>query len=195
MRAARHPVLDPQHVAGMAVSVQPQRGENQVAIRRVTLFFQADEICHQQSVSGFHIFSAATVKIAILFNKSKRIGGPVFASRLDDVQMSDEQDWLARTSATVANDQIFLVIARTGSLNIFFIETGFTQAFGHRLSGRRHVSNGIRRVDFDQLPDDIVRKLLVLGPRLRGRAIHCQHRCQQCRAKPNPHSSQWLRPP
>ena len=177
-----------------AFFVRSQR-ENQIAVRQVTLFLQADETCHQQSVTRLHVFRATAVKIAILFDKNKRIGGPVFASRLNDVQMSNKQNWLARASAMVANDEIFFVTARTGSLNVFSLKSGFTQPFGHRLRGRCHVSNGIGGVDFDQLPDDIVRKLLVLGPRLRGRAVRCQHRCQQRRAKPSPHSSQWLRPP
>src|SRR5207244_12147556 len=119
-------------IRSAAFFVRSQR-ENQIAVRQVTLFLQADETCHQQSIARLHVFSATAVKIAILFNKNKRIGGPVFASRLNDVQMSNEQNWLARASAMVTNDEIFFVTARTGSLNVFFLKSGFTQAFGHRL--------------------------------------------------------------
>jgi len=65
---------------------------------------------HQQSVSGFHIFSAAAVKNSHPFHKSKKIGGHlrVAPRRRPDVAM--KQDCLARTSATVANDQIFFLL-------------------------------------------------------------------------------------
>src|SRR5579872_7199453 len=108
--------------------------ENQVAVGLVVLFFHANEVGDKDGVAFLHVVCAATVEVAGLFNKLKRVSGPVFAARFDNVEMADEEDRLALAGAVDAGYEIFLAVVGAGDDDVIAGEAGVAQASGDRKS-------------------------------------------------------------
>src|SRR6266404_4043579 len=133
----------PVHAVRAAAFFIGGQRQNQIAVRNITFLFQADKTGDQQGVAGLHVFRAAAVEIAVLLKKNKRIDGPVLAACFHYIQVSDEQDRLARAAAVIANDQILFVFAWARDLYVFFFESSFTQSLCHGLGGAGHIAHGI----------------------------------------------------
>src|SRR5208337_1298202 len=107
--------------------------------------------------------------IAVLLDELEWIGGPVFAARLHNVQVADEQDGFLLSRAAVARDKVLLAIDRTGNADILRGETGGQQATSHGFGGSCDVAHGIGRIDLDELFEDgaglTVHGLAILGAR------------------------------
>ena len=88
--------------------------EDQIAVGLVVLFLHANEVGDEDGVAFLHVVGAAPVEVAVFFDELKGIGGPVFAARLDDVEMADEEDWFALAGAVDARDEIFLAVVGAG---------------------------------------------------------------------------------
>ena len=137
--------------------------EDQVAIGLVVLFLHANEVGDEDGVAFLHVVGAAAVEVAVFFNELKRIGGPVFAARFDDVEMADEEDRLALTGAVDAGDEIFLAVVGAGDDDVVAGEAGVAQASGHGFGGGGDVADGVGRVDFDELLKDFARERIRRG--------------------------------
>ena len=83
--------VDPVRVPALFIGRQRQ---DDVAIRLVSLAFEANERGHQDGVVDLHVLSAAAIEVAVLFDKLERIGGPILAPRFHDIQVADDQDRL-----------------------------------------------------------------------------------------------------
>ncbi len=104
--------------------------EDQIAVRREARLFHADKIFNQNCGAVFDVHGAATVEIAVFLDKLKRIGGPVFAAGLDDVQVGEKQDWFLLTGSMQARDEILLVIVRSCDDDVLLGEPGVAQPLG-----------------------------------------------------------------
>src|SRR6266702_1291404 len=98
--------------------------KNQVAVRQIAFFFQADEIGNENGVAVLHVLGSAAVKVAVFLDEFEGIGGPVLAVRFDDVKVPDEQDGLAISSSAQTNDEILLPLVGTGDMDVLLSETG-----------------------------------------------------------------------
>ena len=134
--------------------------ENEVAIRLEFFLLQANKSGDQKRVAVLDISSAAAVKVSVLLNELERIHGPIRAARFDHIQMADEQQRLFRARAVNARHHVAFAVVRSQDLDIARRKTGIKQALGHRLRGNRGVANGIGGVDFNQLLENVARKLL-----------------------------------
>jgi hypothetical protein len=96
----------------------------------------------------------------VLLDELERVGSPILAARLDHVQMADHQDRPAAFStAVIAHDDIFLAVVRSVDDDVFLRESRIEQTLGHRVRCGGDVAHRIGRVDFDELLEDIERKL------------------------------------
>src|SRR5947209_13121188 len=163
--------------------------KNQVAVRQIAFFFQADEIGNENGIAVLHVLGSAAVKVAVFFDEFEWIGGPILAVRFDDVQVPDEQDGLAISGSVKANDEVLLPLVGTGDVEVLLSETRFEQTAGQRFGGGRHIADGVRRIDLNELLENIARQLLCLIRTLRSspeRAARDQTE-RQNPACPSPH--------
>src|SRR4029077_363384 len=130
--------------------------EDQIAVRREVFFFHANEIGDQKRVALFHVVGATPIKVAVFFDELKRIGRPVFAASLNDVEVTEEQDRLALAGAMNASDKIFLAIGRSGDDHVAAGESRVAKTPGHGFGGGSYVADRVSRVDFDELLEDFV---------------------------------------
>ena len=138
--------VDAVRVATLLIGSQRK---NNVAVRLVAFFPQADEIDDHDCVIDFHVLRAAAVIISILLDKFERICRPVLGTRFHDVQVANNEDRLFRASAPVADYEILLAIIGTENLHVSSGKAGVEQTLLHGFRGRRDVADGIRRVDLD----------------------------------------------
>src|SRR5713226_8996575 len=148
-------------VEGAALLVGGQR-ENEVAIRQISFFFQADEIGDQDGVAFLHIFRAAAVEVAVFLDEFEGIGGPVRPERFDDVQVPDKQDGLAFSGSAKTRDEILLAPIGPGYMNVVFGKASVEQTPGHRFGSSGDVANGVGGVDLNELLENFARELLGL---------------------------------
>src|SRR6266705_2090092 len=137
------------------------------SVRQIAFFFQADEIGNENGVAVLHVLGSAAVKVAVFFDEFEWIGGPILAVRFDDVQVPDEQDGLVISSSVKANDEILLSLVGTGDMEVLLSETCFEQTASQRFGGGRHIADGVRRIDLNELLENIARQLLCLIRTLR----------------------------
>src|SRR6266704_4788395 len=163
--------------------------KDQVAVRQIAFFFQADEIGSENGVAVLHVLGSAAVKVAVFFDEFEWIGGPILAVRFDDVQVPDEQDGLAISGSVKTNDEILLSLVGTGDMEVLLSETCFEQTASQRFGGGRHIADGVRRIDLNELLENVARKLLCVIRTLRSsleRAARDQTE-RQNPACPSPH--------
>ena len=113
---------------------------------------------------------AAPVEIAVLLDQLERIDRPVLALRLDDVEMREQQDRLARAAAAQARDEIAL--ARRGREDMHVGRRRSRPRAAAPPSPRPPCSVSpvaVTRVDLDQLLVDVARELLLRDQVLRRR--------------------------
>ncbi len=132
-------------------------GQNQIAIRYQVFLFQANEIGHQDGVSGFHVIGTAPVEITLFFDELEGIGGPVFSAGFDDIEMADEENWLALSGAVDASNQIFLAVDRSRDKHVVAGEACIMETDSHCFSGGCNVADRVGGVDFDELLEYVVR--------------------------------------
>jgi hypothetical protein len=63
-------------------------GKEDVAPGLESLAMNLQKCPHQRGIGVFHILRATAVKVAVLFNELKRLGGPVGAESLDYVHVA-----------------------------------------------------------------------------------------------------------
>src|SRR6266851_7359852 len=141
--------------------------KNQVAVRQIAFFFQADEIGNENGVAVLHVLGSAAVKVAVFLDEFEWIGGPILAVRFDDVKVPDEQDGLAISGSVKANDEILLPLVGTGDMDVPLSETRFEQTASHRFGGGGHIADGVRHIDLNELLENVARQLLCLIRTLR----------------------------
>src|SRR5207247_6714262 len=151
--------------------------KNQVAVGQIAFFFQADEIGNENGVAVLHVLGSAAVKVAVFLDEFEGIGGPVLAVRFDDVQVPDEQDGLAISSSAQTDNEILLPLVGSRDMDVLLSETRFEQTASQRFGSGRPIADGARRIDLNELLENIARQLLCLRQTLRsspGRAARDQ---------------------
>ena len=83
--------LNPQLVDVSDLLVGLERKDD-VAVRLVVLLFEPDHVGDEHGRHRFVIAGPAAVEIAVLLEQLEGIARPVFALRLDDVGMGEEQN-------------------------------------------------------------------------------------------------------
>jgi hypothetical protein len=104
--------------------------------------------------------ACAPIEVTVLFHELKGVGRPVFATRFNDVQVSDEQDRFFLSAASKARHHVFLAIVRSEDLHVGGREPCVKQTFRHSLGGGGYISNRVSGIDFDQFFENVVRQLL-----------------------------------
>ena len=122
-------------------------------------FLKRISVVSHDGVAVLHVLRAAAVVVAVFLHELKRIGGPVFAPRLDHVEMSDQQHRFVLAAAVQPDDQVLLAIVRPQDLHVAVGKSGVAKALRHGLGSGGHVAHRIRGIDFDQLLENIVGKL------------------------------------
>ena len=85
----------------------------------------------------------------------------VLTLRLDNIEMSQQQDRPAHTGAPQPRDEIPLVRSWVEHLNVFPDEPRSAQSRGHRFGSARGVTGRGNSVDLDELSINISGELLV----------------------------------
>src|SRR6185312_9211369 len=100
----------------------------------------------------------------ILLDELVGIGGPVFAPRLNHIQVADDQDRLQPRSgcSAILCDEILFAVVRPGEHKVFCREPGVEQPLPHRSRGGCDAAVRVLRVDLDQLLEDGPRQFAVL---------------------------------
>ena len=65
--------------------------ENQVAVGNALLVFQTQQRRDERRRAALHVLRAAAVEVSVVLGQHERIVRPVFALRLDDVEMREQQ--------------------------------------------------------------------------------------------------------
>src|SRR5262249_12003925 len=129
---------------------------------------QANQVGSQDRGHRLVVAGPTAVEEAVLLEEHERIERPVLALRLDDVEMGDEEERLARAGAAIAGDQIVLARVRAAHLDVRRRESGGLQPRGHRFRGFCDVARGrIGRVDLNELLENLPR-FRVVRTGLRG---------------------------
>ena len=152
-------VQQPVHAVEIAAFFIGGQRENQVAIGTVAFFFHADERGDEKRVAFFDVLGAAAVEVAVLLDELEWVHAPVFAVRFDDIEMADEEDWLAHAGAMNSRDEIALPRIGPEHLNVVAGESRAAQPCCHRLSGDGRAAHRICGVDLDELFENVVRHL------------------------------------
>src|SRR5207244_10965608 len=134
-------------------------GKNDVAVGHVTFLLKSDQSRGHDGVAIFHVLRAAAVEVTVFLNELKGVGGPVFAAGFDDIEVADEKNRFMLSAAMQADDQVFLTIIWTEDAEIAFGESGIAKALRHCFRRGSHAADGVRRIDFDALFEDIVSAL------------------------------------
>src|SRR5258708_4330524 len=136
------------------------QSENQIAVRRISFLFQADEIGDQDGIPFLHVLGATAIEVTVLLDEFEGIGGPVRAEGFDDVQVPDEEDGLAFSGSAKTRDEIFLAFVRPGYFDIARGEASIPQTNGHHFPGGGFMSDRTRGIDLNELLENLVRQLL-----------------------------------
>ena len=130
-------------------------------------------VVDHDGVAVFHVLRAAAVEVAVLLDELKGIGRPVFAARFDHVEMPDQQHRLVLAAAVQAHDEVLLAVVRAQDLDVALGKSGVAKALRHGFRRGGHAADRVRRVDFDQLLENVVGELAggVVNLRRRG---NCQ---------------------
>ena len=145
--------------------VRGQR-QDQVALGLISFTMQTQKRRHQRGVGVLHVLRATAVKITVLLNELKRIGGPIGAQSLHHVHVAEEKNGLfgRRSGSAETDNEILFALVGPQQVNILRRESRVKEEALHR--GCRSGDIALRRVrsvDFDELLED--------GQRLR--AIGC----------------------
>src|SRR5258708_6756217 len=74
--------------------------ENDIALGHITLSLKANQCSDQNGIVDLHVLSAASIEVTILLNELERIGAPIAAQSLDNIQMANNQNRLERAGTT-----------------------------------------------------------------------------------------------
>src|SRR5205814_2562621 len=80
--------------------------EDQVAVGAISLLLESQERGDQNGRPILDVLPAAAVEVAVLLHEGERIHRPVFALRLDDVDMRELEDRLFATRAVKPRELI-----------------------------------------------------------------------------------------
>ena len=103
---------------------------------------------------------AAAVEVAVLLGEHERVHRPVLALRFDDVEVREQDHRPLRAGAAIAHDEVALLRRRSEHAHVGIRKASRLEPRGHRLRSLRRVANGVRRVDLDELLEDLLRARL-----------------------------------
>jgi hypothetical protein len=92
--------------------------EDDVTIGPVALLPVADQVRDPGRSHRLVVHGAAPVEPAVLLDERERVGGPVLAPRIDDVEVRDEEDGTARTCPVVPRHEVSLSRRRSEDMNV-----------------------------------------------------------------------------
>ena len=143
--------------------------ENNVTVGYIPLFLEADQSNRHDGIPALHILRAAAIVEAVFFDELEWIGCPIFAMRLDNIEMTDQQDGFLRAAPVEAYDQIFLAIIGTENVKVALDKSRIAETLSHGLGGDGYAAYGVGGIDLNQLLEDVVRELFcgIVNLRLR----------------------------
>ena len=125
--------------------------DDDIAIRLESLTLVPNQIRDPDRGLRLVVADAAAVEVAVLLGERERIHAPVFALRLDDVGVREQQNRPALPGAVVAHDQVRLRRTRSAHEDVGGWEAGGLETLGHRLGDRRRRASRVARLDLDHL--------------------------------------------
>ena len=184
----------PRNAVGVAAFLVLGQGDDDVAVGREPFLFEPDECRDQGSGLVLYVGRSAAVEVAVTLEEREGVERPVLAKGLDDVEVADEEDGAEGAVAAVADYQVHVLRLRPDELNVVLREAGRPEPRGHCL-GRFRAAHGERRVDLDQLAEDVaagalmVRELRGASGRLGAdghRSGHCSREHEACSGHQEP---------
>ncbi len=161
---------EPDHAVVPATFFVRRQRHDEIAVGHEALPPVADQIRHERRGHCLVVGGAAAVEVAVPLEQLEGIDRPVFPIRLDDVEMSQQQQRPPGPGAAQARHHVALARSRHQHLDVGGREPGGEQPASHRLRRLGVVADGVGRVDLDQLLIDLAQELLVRLERGRLRA-------------------------
>src|ERR1043166_2436996 len=118
------------------------------------------------------VLRPASVEVAVAVGELERIVCPIFALRLDDVEMREQQNRFARAAPAIAHDKIHVLRCRPHDLDAGFGKSSVTKPRRQLAGGDRRIPARSGSVRLDQLTKNRVAELMKRDGRLlsgRGR--------------------------
>ena len=167
---------EPLHAVEVASLLVGGQGDDDVAVGLEALLLEADQVGDPYRGHRLVVGGATAVVVAVLLEERERVDRPVLLACLDHVEVGEQQQRPARARAPQPRDEIALALVGPEHPDVALREAGRLQPGGHRLRGPGRAAHRIRRVDLDQLLEDVVGKLLLrieaLGAQGRSRRAH-----------------------
>ena len=136
--------------------------EDQVAVGAISLLLESQERGDQNGRPILDVLRAAAVEVAVLLHEGERIHRPVFALRLDDVEMREQEDRLFPTRPAKPRDKIAVLRTfETDDLHVRRWKPRIAESLGHRVGGDGGAAARASGVDVDELLEDVARALIV----------------------------------
>jgi len=159
-------VHEPADAAARRLFVAGQH-DDQVASRLEPRPFEPDEICDQDRVPHLIVGRAPAVEVAVLLEKGERIDGPVRAAGRHDVQVRESDNGAAtRSGAAIPRHEVaVLCIGTDQHANISRGKSRRDEPPRHGPCRAGRVAQGVRRVDLDQLAQNVARQCAIGGRR------------------------------
>jgi hypothetical protein len=102
---------------------------------------------------------ASPVEEAVRLEELEGIDRPVFLAGFHHVEMADQKDRFALAGAAKPRDHVAFAVVGAEHHNVARGESGVLEALGHCFGCDGGTANRIGRVDFDELLEDVARKL------------------------------------
>ena len=165
----------PVDAVGLAVFFIGRQRQDDVAIWNVAFLSHADEVGYRDGIAVLHVLRAATVEVAVLLDELERIGAPILALRLNDVQMSDNQNGFQfrPCRAAISRHHVALAIIRTQHNHVRLRKSCIEQPLRHGLRRHGGAADRIGGVDFNELLENVMRVLARSRIDLRNRGRMC----------------------
>src|SRR3954465_13919640 len=108
------PLKEPPSSSAVSARMMSRSGLNPSSLSRIRLAMNCEAIALPSLVQGHRLFGAgaAAVEETFFFDEGERIHRPVLAFRVDDVEVREEEEWLACAGAAEAKGQVFFPRAR-----------------------------------------------------------------------------------
>src|SRR5580693_712343 len=100
--------------------------------------------------------------------------------------MADEKERFLGAGAVNARDHVALAVIRSEHQDVARGKAGIEQAFCHGVSGNRGAADGIGGIDFNELLEDVARKLLGAVVQLSVRRTGTEKACDYSKYDQNP---------
>ncbi len=128
---------------------------------------QSDQVGDEDGRAVLDVLCAAPVEEAITLVEGERIDRPVLSTRLNDVEMREQQQRTLGARAAESGDEVGLLGRRAEHVDVGNRESCILQTPGERFGGGSCGPVLVGRVELDQLLEDVAGALAIGGGRWR----------------------------